>query len=53
MEAAIVDKLDEIWKRQGLHSRADLFRKSLHAFLRSSGENEIAALLTEDTARKQ
>jgi hypothetical protein len=31
MEAAIVDKLDEAWKRQGLHSRTDLFRRSLAA----------------------
>ena len=30
MEAGVVDKLDEAWKRQGLHSRMDLFRKSLH-----------------------
>ena len=53
MEAAIVDKLDEVWKRLGLHSRAELFRKSLHVFLRTSGENEVAALLAEDAWSKQ
>jgi len=51
MESAIVEKLDGVWKRQGLHSRADLFRKSLHIFLRDSGENEVAALLAEDVKR--
>jgi hypothetical protein len=48
MRAAIVDKLDEAWKRQGLHSRADLFRKSLHAFFQVAGENEVVALLAEE-----
>jgi hypothetical protein len=47
MEAAVVDKLDEAWKRHGLHSRMDLFRKSLHDYLASLGETEIAALLTD------
>ena len=47
MEAAVVDKLDEAWKRQGLKSRTELFRMSLHLFLRKSGENEVAALLTD------
>ena len=45
MEAAVVDKLDEAWKRQGLHSRTDLFRKSLRAFLASAGEADVAAML--------
>ncbi|MGA7741797.1 MAG: hypothetical protein WBP56_06870 [Polyangia bacterium] len=47
MEAAVVDKLDQAWKRHGLHSRMDLFRKSLHDYLASLGETEIAALLTD------
>ena len=47
MEAAVVDKLDEAWKRHGLHSRMDLFRKSLHDYLASVGETEIAALLAD------
>ena len=38
MESDLVDKLDEAWKRQGPHSRMDLFRKSLQAFLATSGE---------------
>jgi hypothetical protein len=53
LEAALVDKLDEAWKRQRLHSRADLLRKSLHIFLRGCGENEVAALLTDAAWRMQ
>jgi len=45
MESDLVDKLDEAWKRQGLHSRMDLFRKSLQAFLANAGEADIAAML--------
>ena len=45
MESDLVDKLDEAWKRQGLHSRMDLFRKSLHAFLTNAGEADVAAML--------
>ena len=47
MEATVVDKLDEAWKRHGLHSRMDLFRKSLHDYLAGVGENDVAALLTD------
>ncbi len=47
MRAGDDDKLDEAWKRQGLHSRMDLFRKSLHDYLAGAGENEVAALLTD------
>jgi hypothetical protein len=53
LEAAVVDKLDESWKRQGLKSRTELFRKSLHLFLRTSGEDEVAALLTDVAGGKQ
>jgi len=53
MEAAMVDKLDEAWRRQGLHSRMDLFRKSLHDYLVGVGENNVAALLTDATAGEQ
>ena len=53
MEATVVDKLDEAWKRQGLHSRMDLFRKSLHDYLVGVGENDVAALLTNAAAEKQ
>lgn len=45
MESDLVDKLDEAWKRQGLHSRMELFRKSLHDFLSNAGEHDVAALL--------
>jgi hypothetical protein len=45
MESDLVDKLDEAWKRQGLHSRMDLFRKSLQAFLHNAGEAAVAAML--------
>lgn len=50
MEADLVDKLDEAWKRQGLHSRMDLFRKSLQAFLESAGETDVAAMLASADA---
>jgi len=50
MESDLVDKLDEAWKRQGLHSRTDLFRKSLQAFLASAGEADIAAMLANANA---
>ena len=45
MESDLVDKLDEAWRRQGLHSRMDLFRKSLQAFLANAGEADVAAML--------
>jgi len=48
MESDLVDKLDEAWKRQGLHSRMDLFRKSLHAFLANAGEADVAAMLATE-----
>lgn len=50
MESDLVDKLDEAWKRQGLHSRMDLFRKSLQAFLESAGEADVAAMLASADA---
>jgi len=42
LEADLVEKLDEVRKRQGLRSRMDLFRKSLQTFLASVGENDAA-----------
>lgn len=48
MESDLVDKLDEAWRRQGLHSRMDLFRKSLHAFLQNAGEVDVAAMLATE-----
>jgi hypothetical protein len=50
MESDLVDKLDEAWKRQGLHSRMDLFRKSLQAFLQNAGEADVAAMLASADA---
>jgi hypothetical protein len=47
MEAATVDKLDQAWKRLGLHSRMDLFRKAVQSYLAGVGETEVAALLTD------
>jgi len=48
MESDLVDKLDEAWRRQGLHSRMDLFRKSLQAFLASAGEAAVAVMLAAE-----
>jgi hypothetical protein len=45
MESDLVDKLDEAWRRQGLHSRMDLFRRSLQAFLQNAGEADVAEML--------
>jgi metal-responsive CopG/Arc/MetJ family transcriptional regulator len=45
MEADLVDKLGEAWRRQGLKSRTELFRKALQAFLQGAGEGEVAAML--------
>ncbi len=45
MEADLVDKLDEAWKRQGLRSRMELFRVSLQAYLVEVGEGEVAEML--------
>ena len=50
MESDLVDKLDEAWRRQGLHSRMDLFRKSLQAFLQNAGEADVAAMLASADA---
>jgi hypothetical protein len=48
MESHLVDKLDEAWRRQGLHSRMDRFRKSLQAFLQNAGEADVAAMLATE-----
>jgi hypothetical protein len=48
MESDLVDKLDEAWRRQGLHSRMDLFRRSLQAFLQNAGEADVAAMLATE-----
>jgi len=45
MEAELVEKLDEAWKRQGLKSRMELFRKSLASYMASIGEDDLAELL--------
>ncbi len=50
MESDLVDKLDEAWRRQGLHSRMDFFRKSLQAFLQNAGEADVAAMLASAEA---
>lgn len=45
MEADLVEKLDEAWKRQGLKSRMELFRKSLASYMASVGEDDLAEML--------
>ena len=49
MESELVDQLDAAWRRQGLRSRMDLFRKALHSFLAAAGEAEVAALLANES----
>lgn len=41
-EASLVRQLDAAWKRTGLKSRMDLFRRSLEAFMRTAGERALA-----------
>ncbi len=48
MEADLVDQLDAAWRRQGLRSRMDLFRRSLAAYLAGVGETDVASLLASD-----
>ena len=43
-DADVVARLDEAWRRRGLRSRMDLFRRALRSFLASVGERETAAL---------
>ncbi len=45
MEADLVDRLDEAWRRQGPRSRTELFRKALQISLNGAGEAEVAAML--------
>jgi len=45
MEADLVEKLDEAWKRQGLESRMALFRQALSTYLADKGETELAEML--------
>ena len=48
MDAELVARLDEAWRRRGLRSRMDLFRRALRAFLLSIGEREVATLVLLD-----
>lgn len=47
MEADLVEKLDEAWKRQGLESRMQLFRQALSTYLAGKGETELAEMLVQ------
>ncbi len=47
MEAHLVDKLDEAWRRQGLRSRPELFRKALRTLMEGAGEAEVAEMLAD------
>ena len=47
MEADLVDKLDEAWKRQGLKSRMELFRVSLQKYFAAVGETKVSEMLCE------
>lgn len=49
MEAVVVDKMDEAWRRLRLHSRTDLFRKALQGFFQGVGESDVAALFATTT----
>ena len=49
IEADLVTRIDEARERLGLKSRMELFRRSLHAYLDSAGEDEVAALFASET----
>ncbi len=48
METELIARLDEAWKRNGMHSRTELFRKLIHGYLVEVGENELAAMFGDD-----
>ena len=48
MAAEQVTKLDEARERLGLHTRMDLFRRALHAYLGEQGETDVAALFAPE-----
>lgn len=45
MEAALVERIDEAWRRQGLRSRMELFRTALRAYLENAGESDVAEMI--------
>lgn len=45
MEASVVVRLDEAWRRLGLRSRTALFRQALGFYLLNAREEEVAALV--------
>ena len=45
MPVATVEALDEVWQRQGLKSRMELFRVALGHYLASCDEGEVARLV--------
>jgi hypothetical protein len=52
LEADLVSQLDAAWRRQGLRSRTELFRRALQDFLGAAGEGHIAALLALEVAAR-
>ena len=48
LEAETVARLDEAWRRQGLKSRMELFRRALHDYLAAHGEDDVAALFAPE-----
>ena len=50
LDADTVARLDEAWRRQGLKSRMELFRRALHDYLAAHGEDEVAALFAPEGA---
>ncbi|MBM3271557.1 MAG: hypothetical protein FJZ01_28310, partial [Candidatus Sericytochromatia bacterium] len=45
MEASLVARLDEAWRRLGLGNRTELFRTALSTYFESVGELDIAGLM--------
>ena len=50
MEAAVVDKLDEVWRSRGIKNRMEFFRGALSHYLKELGAEEAAALFADAAA---
>ena len=48
LPAAAVPSLDEAWRRLGIKSRTEFFRRAVHSFLDGAGERDVAALFAAD-----
>lgn len=50
LPTSVVQRVDAAWKRQGLKSRMECFRRALEGFFRDAGEPGVADLFKAETA---